>query len=133
MFGLNFCVDHTEVNSLRRQNDALSLEVENLGHRIDIFKQTLASINDATRNSSFEFDFNSVTAFSIERNIVDGLPCTIIGYIIPNESVQGSESCSYRLQNYTVKEWNLHCSEEQHEKLVVNFNTAKKQHVTAEL
>lgn len=129
MFGLKFCVDHTEVNSLRRQNDALSLEIENLGHRVDSFKQTLASINDATRNSSFEFDFNIVTAFSIERNISGNLPCTIIGYIMPNESVQGSESCSYRLENYTVKEWTLSCSEEQHEKLVVKFNEAKEKRV----
>ena len=94
-------------------------EIQNLQSQVDALKATLKDINEGTYNSTFAIDFNAIKVFSIERTTTtNNYPKTVIGYLLP----EGSPEKGYFEQ---VREWGLSCSEEQHEKLVAEFNKHK--------
>lgn len=102
---------------VQRYSEALQQERNN-------FENFKKSIDDAARSSSFFFDFNSVKAFSVERNTAaDGKPVTIIGYLLPEPVVvTDSETTTKDI----VREWYLHCDEKQHEAIVKAFKESRK-------
>ena len=60
-------------------------------------------------NTEFVFDFVKTNAYSIERNTVEGLTQTVIGYFVATgDTVE-------------TREWYLQCSIEQHNKLAEEF------------
>jgi len=72
--------------------------------------------------ASFDFSDENINVFSVERMEMPsfaGVPNiserTVIGYFIFNEN-----------GGTTIKEWNLYCSREDHNKLVAEFNAVKK-------
>ncbi len=96
---------------------------ELLENEIKNLKAFIASLEDKARKCTFTFDFNAVNAFSVERNWNNGKVCTVIGYTIDEQTIHDGGKI---LDKQIVKEWYLYCSEEQHEKLVEEFNEHKK-------
>lgn len=94
-----------------------------LENEIANLKEFIASLESKTRNCTFVFDFNAVNAFSIERNWNNGKVCTIIGYTTDEQIIHDGDKIT---DKQIVKEWYLYCSEEQHEKLVKEFNEHRK-------
>ena len=119
---LNRRIDDLE-REVQRYSEALRRASEALQQERNNFENFKKSIDDAARSSSFSFDFNSVKAFSVERNTADGKPVTIIGYLLPEPVVAtGSETTTKDI----VREWYLHCDEKQHEAIVKAFKGSRK-------
>ena len=104
----------------------LDAEVQALRNdNIELRKQ-LAELQEAHKvaryNATFAFDFKTINAFSIERNIHNDRECTIIGYLLPKETIKDGEITNTDV----VREWCLYCSAEQHERLVAEFKEVTK-------
>jgi hypothetical protein len=93
-------------------------KIQELQAQVDSLKATLKDFNEGTYNSTFAIDFNVLKVIAIVRTTVNDYPKTVIGYLLP----EGSPEKGYFEQ---VREWNFYCSEEQHEKLVAEFNKYK--------
>lgn len=100
-----------------------SIQELQLENRIKDLEEYIKSLESSSRNLTFAFDFNAVNAFSIERNWNNGKVCTIIGYTVDEQTIHDNGKI---LDKQTVKEWYLYCSDDQHEKLVKEFNEFKK-------
>lgn len=100
-----------------------SLQELQLENRIKDLEEHIKSLESSCRNLTFAFDFKTVNVFSIERNWKDSYPCTIIGYIVNDQTIHNDGKI---LDKQVVKEWYLYCSDDQHEKLVKEFNEFKK-------
>ena len=112
-------------NSLDKEIDKLSDTYQKeIDRWKNAYEQLVAQIesnkNKDITTSSFSADFARMNAFAIERNISSSTRevCTIIGYIlkepvVTTDGVVGNKN--------VVKEWYLYCSQEQHEKLVAEF------------
>ena len=97
-------------NEIKRYQDALVAERTLLARRC--------------ADASFEFDFNAVKVFSIERNTKDDVPVTIIGYILDEPIFHATQEMW--CPNPKIREWYLYCSEERHEELVIKFRESMK-------
>jgi len=75
---------------------------------------SLNEINQKTLVSSFAFDFNLTSAFSIERIVKNNIPVTSIGFFFSPDSTITA--------NREIREWFFYCNEQTHEKLVEDFN-----------
>lgn len=120
-----FCKKKTDdqlENALLSKSE-LTKKVEKLEAELKAHKDHFENINNAIRASNFSFDFKAVKAFSIERNIHNNLPVTIIGYFLPEARVIENDGV---VTNDIVREWYLYCSQEQHEKLVEQFDASRK-------
>jgi metal-responsive CopG/Arc/MetJ family transcriptional regulator len=93
----------SEIKDLERE---LSYKKE----EVDRLREILENEKKQTRNELVSFDFKAVKAFSVEREWDSRGTHTTIGYIINNE----------------VKQWALYCSEEQHVRLVKEFEQSRK-------
>lgn len=113
-------VDIAEKN--RRITD-LEVELSDKCNEVETLKAKIRSIEDATRSATFHFDFNAVNAFSVERNINNNVPCTIIGYLLPEPVVFTEGETSTK---DVVREWYLYCDEKQHESIVKAFKESRK-------
>lgn len=105
----NDCPAEKDEVDYKRLSESLQKEVDNLQARLN------KAFNE-TKDADFEFDFNTMKAFSVERNWRDGNPCTIVGYILNEPTEHGMKE--------SVKEWYLYCSKEQHAKLIEQFKKA---------
>ena len=101
----------------------LNLKTEGAKHQIPL-EDTVNSDTkhqielEDTVNSGVEIDFNNMDVFSIERKIIDGQPCTIIGHW----DLSGGAK--------TPREWSLFCNKESHEQLIKEFKIHKKNRVS---
>jgi hypothetical protein len=91
--------------------EGLKLELSYKKEEVDRLREILENEKKQTRNELVSFDFNAVKVFSVEREWDSRGTHTTIGYIINNE----------------VKQWALYCSEEQHVRLVKEFEQSRKQ------
>jgi predicted RNase H-like nuclease (RuvC/YqgF family) len=99
--------------------DSLENELTRKCNEVVHLKDKIKDLTDVSRSSTFFFDFTAVKAFSVERNIgVDGMPNTIIGYLLPVVS-DGNV-------HHDVKEWYLKCDDKQHESIVKSFKESRK-------
>ena len=105
-----FVLASTYMKQLDKNKELLD-KIDDLQRKIDYLNH---HINNEINASSFEPDFNAINVFSIERNINESKPCTIVGYILDNK----------------VCEWYWYCSKEQHHKLVTQFKAFKESKVT---
>jgi len=105
--------------------ESLKLEsaVKQLKAELATALKTLEDIEKRTYNSDFVIDWSVMRAFSFERSTHGDRPISIIGYFLYSLTTnENGES----FETETVKEWTLHCSDEQHEKLAKDFRTYLK-------
>lgn len=87
-------------------------------------KELADMINGAVASAPVYFDFKNMKVFSVERNVNNGKPCTIIGYLL-QEPVLSSDG-EMIVGKDVLKEWYLYCSEDRHAELVEQFKKAIK-------
>lgn len=102
------------------ENKKLKADLEQLQEK---YQQILEMVNGELVTASVSFDFNAVNVFAVERNINNGRPCTIIGYLLPEPSVTEEGGV---VTKDVVREWYIYTNTENHEKLVEAFNTSRK-------
>jgi hypothetical protein len=108
-----------DISEQNRRIDSLENELTRKCNELVMLKDKIEDLTDASRSSTFFFDFTAVKAFSVERNIgVGGMPNTIIGYLLPVVS-EGNV-------HHDVKEWYLNCDDKQHESIVKSFKESRK-------
>jgi hypothetical protein len=120
-----FCKKKTDeqlANALLSKSD-LTKKVHTLESELEKLREILAKVNADIPASSFCFDFDAVKVFSVERNVNNNAPVTIIGYFLPEARVIEDNGV---VTNDIVREWYLYCNQEQHEKLVEEFRKSKK-------
>lgn len=118
MFGVN----RLEVSNLKVQIEDLKKENEKLKYANDAYRKRLET---EMANASFSVDWKTMNVFSIERMWENGIPKTILGYIL-EEPVVYTEGDDQRVTHKdVVREWTLYCSAEKHEDLVKEFNDWK--------
>lgn len=116
--------DKVTLAEKNRRIDELEIELTRKCNEVTELKSKLDKIKSESRSATFVFDFNSVKAFSVERNIGnEGIPVTIIGYML-EEPVVVSEGETTTKD--VVREWYLNCDEKQHETLVQAFRDSIK-------
>lgn len=99
---------------LQHENENLRIENDALRNNIASMQRHFDAITSKQHSCAASVDFVTMKAFSIERNIKDGFPVTIIGY-------WKSEDDKKKLG-----EWYIYCDENIHEKLVKQFDEAMK-------
>lgn len=92
----------------------LEKEVENLKSKLSKM-QKLDTVEEDLNSCEFEFDFKSMSAFSIERIYENGSLRTVIGYE-KNRNKEGVE----------IGQWLFYCSKDEHNKLVEKLRTHLK-------
>ena len=116
------------VNPVTHSN--LKVELENLKKE----NEKLVFANDAYRkrlvgemeSASFAIDWDAMKVFSVERMWDNGIPKTILGYMLSEPMVTTSgEGVERVTEKEIVREWTLYCSAEKHEELVKEFNAWK--------
>jgi len=105
-------------------DEILKLEqaVTNLKHELESAQTTLKQIEQHTQDSEFVIDWSGMHAFAFERIMSGSRPVSIIGYFINTTGVD-KNNYAVVVDTKTVKEWTLHCSDEQHDKLAIEFKT----------
>jgi hypothetical protein len=118
MFGGKFY--RIEASDLKVQLESLKKENADLKFANEAYKKRLES---EMANASYAIDWDAMKAFSIERMWENGLPKTIIGYMLSEPFVTSSgEGVERVTEKDVIREWTLYCSAETHEKLVKEFN-----------
>ena len=76
--------------------------------------------------ASYAIDWDTMKVFSIERMWENGIPKTILGYMLSEPMVTTSGDGIERVtEKDIVREWTLYCSAEKHEQLVKEFTEWK--------
>lgn len=112
-----------KLDNLETQNHILRNEIETLNIKLKNAQSFIDKINDDIGKSSFVFDFKGMKVFSVERNISDNRPVTIIGYLLPEPFTTEENGV---VTKDTIREWFLYCDQERHEKLVEEFKKSLK-------
>lgn len=113
-----FGVDKVTLAEKNRRIDDLEKQIESLQYAVDAYKKRLEG---EMANASFAIDWDTMNVFSIERLWENGLPKTVLGYIL-SEPVIYTEGDDQRVTHKDiVREWTLYCSAEKHEELVKEF------------
>lgn len=128
MFGLFKDRLNEEVDAvLKRQEDLLEenkkLRDQIAQLRLQHIDELNKAVNKDVETADFAMDFDLCNAFAIERNTRDGKAVTIVGHFV-NEPVAFTDG-NVQLKQ-VIKEWYMYCSQEQHNKLVAEFNEHMK-------
>ena len=115
MFGIN----RIAFSNLKVELEDLKKENARLVYANDVYRKTLEG---EMSNASFSIDWDAMKVFSVERNWNNGIPTTVLGYMLSEPAIHTEEKVTYK---DVVREWTLHCSAEKHEKLVEEFNLWK--------
>lgn len=116
LFGIN-PITHS---NLKVELEELKRENRDLKYANDAYKTRLEG---EFSNSSFGIDWDAMKVFSVERNWQNGIPYTILGYMLSEPAVHTEGTVTYK---DVVREWTLYCSAEKHEQLVKEFTDWKK-------
>lgn len=116
MFGIDAKI---AVSDLKVQIEDLKKENEKLQYAVDAYKKRLES---EMANASFAIDWEAMKVFSVERMWENGLPKTVLGYMLSEPVVVTEGEVTTK---DVVREWTLYCSAEKHEELVKEFNEWK--------
>jgi len=113
-----------ELDQALYENKCLKEKVERLENRIIQINKDLADAEKAdVASSTFTIDFNKMDVFSIERHIKGDKAVTIVGHFLQEPVKVNNDVFTL---NKITREWNLSCSQEQHERLVKDFAEFKK-------
>lgn len=108
----------TDMDKLRQENTDLSVANAELQSKVDELQLQIEKMQKQAQaeaaTASMLIDFTNIDVFSVERNVRDNMPNTIIGYWVTDKDGVKSNA-----------EWFLFCSNETHEKIV----TAFKKHI----
>ena len=101
-----------EIADLKKENDKLKYANEAYQKRL-VGEMEKASVS---------IDWDAMKVFSVERMWDNGLPKTVLGYML-SEPVITTEGENEQRVTYKdiVREWTLYCSAEKHEELVKEF------------
>jgi len=114
LFGVN-PITHS---NLKVEFEDLKKENEKLKYANEAYKKRLES---EMANASYAIDWDAMKVFSVERMWENGLPKTILGYIL-SEPIVTTEGDDQRVTTKdVVREWTLYCSADKHEELVKEF------------
>lgn len=105
----SFFKNTTEIAELRKKVSELTVDNNRLISKI---KEIESQVNSAA--CEFVIDFNAIRCFSIERQEYGYTGKTLLGYNLLNDA-----------ENHGPREWILYCNEEQHQKLIDQFNRTK--------
>jgi hypothetical protein len=115
LFGINPIVH----SNLKVELENLKKENEKLTFANDAYRKRLVG---EMENASFATDWDAMKAFSVERMWDNGIPKTIIGYILSEPVIttegEGEQRVTYK---DVVREWSYYCSASKHEELVKEF------------
>lgn len=112
-----------KIDELELENAELSDELSEMKaekRRKELREENLCEVYEQLYASSFSFDWKTGKAFSVERIHDwhdDGqyyVPTTVIGYI----KQEGDKE--------VIGEWKFYCSQEEHERLVADFEAYRK-------
>lgn len=98
-------------------------KIDQLNRQIkDLHQQIADSKNGDVATSSFAINFDVMRVFAIERNIHSNMACTIVGHFVaePVAFTDGNVA-----DKDVTREWYMYCSQQQHEKLVAEFEAYK--------
>lgn len=117
MFGLSKKI--IQISDLKVEIEDLKKENAILKYGNEAYKKRLET---EMANASFGIDWDAMKVFSVERVWDNGLPKTILGYML-SEPVITTEGENDQRVTYKdiVREWTLYCSAEKHESLVKEF------------
>ena len=119
LFGVN-PITHS---NLKVELEDLKKENKDLKYANDAYKKRL---DTEMSNASFAIDWDTMKVFSVERMWENGLPKTILGYMLSEPVIttegEGEQRVTYK---DIVREWTLYCSAEKHEELVAQFTEWK--------
>ena len=111
-------------NDIAEKNIRTDIELTQKCNEVAVLKSKISELTNPARSATFFFDFSSVKAFSVERNLDSkDLPVTIIGYLLPEPVCVTEDSTTTK---DVVREWYLHCDEKQHESIVKAFKESIK-------
>jgi hypothetical protein len=116
LFGIN-PITHS---NLKVELEDLKKENERLKFANDAYQKRLVG---EMETASFAVDWDAMKVFSIERVWDNGIPKTILGYMLSEPAVHtegenGEQRVTYK---DIVREWTLYCSAAKHEELVKEF------------
>ena len=115
LFGINPIV-HSD---LKVELENLKKENEKLVFANDAYRKRLVG---EMENASFAIDWDAMKVFSVERMWENGLPKTVLGYMLSEPMVTTSgEGIERVTEKEIVREWTLYCSADKHEELVKQF------------
>jgi hypothetical protein len=105
---------------LASENVKLQQKINELEFKVEKYEKRLEG---EYAKASYSIDWVTMNAFSIERNLdTDGSHRTIIGYLMVEPFTTVEDNVTYK---DVVREWNLYCSHEEHQRLVAEFNEYK--------
>ena len=107
------------MSDLKVELDNLKTENEKLKYANDAYRNRLVG---EMESASFAIDWDAMKVFSVERNWQNGIPYTILGYMLSEPAIHTEEQVTYK---DVVREWTLYCSATKHEELVKEFNEWK--------
>lgn len=108
-----------EISDLKVQIEELKKENEKLKYANEAYKKRLEG---EMASASFSVDWEAMKVFSVERMWENGIPKTILGYMLSEPVVTTSgEGVERVTEKDVVREWTLYCSLEKHEELVKEF------------
>jgi hypothetical protein len=112
-----------DTSNLKVELENLKKENEKLTYANDAYKKRL---DTEMANASVAIDWDAMKVFSVERMWENGLPKTILGYML-SEPVITTEGENEQRITYKdiVREWTLYCSAEKHETLIEEFRAWK--------
>jgi hypothetical protein len=107
------------VSDLKVELEDLKRENRDLKYANDAYKTRLEA---EFSTAPFAIDWDAMKVFSIERNWQNGIPYTILGYMLSEPAVHTEEQVTYK---DVVREWTLYCSATEHARLINEFNEWK--------
>ena len=110
-----FGVSRIKYLDMKIERDDLRKENEKLVYANDAYKKRLDS---EMKNASVAIDWDAMKVFSVERMWENGIPKTILGYMLSEPVVITEGEVTTK---DVVREWTLYCSVEKHEELVKEF------------
>lgn len=114
-----FGIDPVKHSDLEVKFADLKSKCERLEVVIDAYRKRLET---EMANASYAIDWDAMKVFSIERIWDNGLPKTILGYMLSEPMVTTSgEGVERVTEKDVIREWTLYCSAEKHEQLVKEF------------
>lgn len=85
---------------------------------VEFYKKRDQELKDEARDLPVTLNFGCIDAFSVERIVNDGLPCTVVGYKLRQDSRENNITNT----TYQIKEWYLRCNDKVHKDIVKQFN-----------
>ena len=118
-----FGVDKIKFSDLKVNIEDLKKENEALKYANEAYKKRLES---EMVTASYAIDWDAMKVFSVERLWDNGIPKTILGYMLSEPMVTTSgEGVERVTEKDVIREWTLYCSAEKHEQLVKEFTKWK--------